>query len=347
MKCKCNAKSLLQAVFRVFSTTFTMPSRNPPTSMRHGKGFTKAETTTLLKTIERVVPIDAEGWNEVHDAFNSKHTPRGVECLKRKFNKLANKTAPTGNPNMPEDVKLAKSIKGKLFRRSLAMNLSEDEEEEEEEEEDELNDDNIAEAVDENIPSQPLITEAEVQEILSNEEEENSAIAVEVSEEVTDTQAAVIAAPESSPTTTTQQSTPSVNRVAIAAAQSSLANQRVLQTGICHVASREKQRMDSSQGDSGMGDMLEIMKMDMISQMQQRHNQREAERERREDECIRREEECSCREEEHSRRDEDSQFMRMMMTAMMGNMRQTSPNTNTSTDNSNDQKRKPEEKQQE
>ena len=45
---------------------------------------------------------------------------------------------------MPKDVKLAKSIKGKLFRRSRVTNLSEEEEEEEEEE---LDDDNIAEAV--------------------------------------------------------------------------------------------------------------------------------------------------------------------------------------------------------
>ena len=78
----------------------------------------------------------------------------------------------------------------------------------------------------------------EVQEILNNEDEENnSAAAVEVSEEVTDMQATVISAPESSPTTTIQQGTPSLNQLAIAAAQSSLANQRVLQTGIHHGAS--------------------------------------------------------------------------------------------------------------
>ena len=35
------------------------------------------------------------------------------------------------------------------------------------------------------------------------------------------------------------------------------------------------------------------------------------------------------------------------MMAMMGNMRQTSPNTNTSADNSNDQKREAEDKEQE
>ena len=75
MKCKCNAKSLVQPVFRVFRTTFTMSGRNPPTSMRHGKDFTKAETMTLLKTIEQIVPIDVEGWNKVHEIFNSKHTP--------------------------------------------------------------------------------------------------------------------------------------------------------------------------------------------------------------------------------------------------------------------------------
>ena len=273
-----------------------MPGCNPPTSTRHGKSFTKAETTTLLKAIEQVLPIDAEGWNEVHDIFNSIHSPQGVEGLKRKFNKLTNKPVPMGNPNMPEDIKLAKSIKGKLFRRSRSTNLSDEEEEEEEEE---LDDDNIAEPINENIPSQPLITDTEVQEILNNEEEENnSAVAVEVSEEVTDMQAAVIPPPESSPTTAVQQGTPSLNRLAIAAAQSSLMNQRVLQTGIWHGATCKKQRMEMSQAESGMGDMLEIMKMDMMSQMQQRHDQRESKQERREDERIRREEERSRMEEE-------------------------------------------------
>ena len=115
---------------------------------------------------------------------------------------------------------------------------------------------------------------------MNNEEDENnSTIAVEVSEEVMDTQATVIAPPESSPTTTILQGTPSFNRLAIAATQSSLANERVLQTGIHHGATRKKQRMDTSQGESGMGDMLEIMKMDMMSQMQQRHDQQEAEQE--------------------------------------------------------------------
>ena len=197
---KCH--SLVQPVFHIFRTTFTMPGRNLPTSTRCGKGFTKAETMTLLKTIEQIVSMDVEGWNEVHEIFNSKHTPQGVEGLKRKFNKLTNKPVPTGNPSIPEDVKLAKSIKGKLFHCSGVTNLSEEEEEEEEEE---LDDDNIAEAVDENIPSQPLITETEVQEILNNEEEENnSTITVEVSEDMTDTQATVIAPPESSPTTAIQ-----------------------------------------------------------------------------------------------------------------------------------------------
>ena len=128
-----------------------------------------------------------------------------------------------------------------------------------------------------------------------------------------------------------------------------MTNQRVLQTGIRHGATRKKQRMETSKAESGMGDMLEIMKMDMMSQMQQHHDQQESEREQREDERIRREEERSRREEEKSRCDEDSQFMRMIMMAMMGNMRQPSPNTNANANanNSNDQKRKAEEKEQE
>ena len=277
MKCKCNAKSFVQQVFCIFPTIHHA-KLHPPASTRHGKGFTKAETTTLLKVIEQILPIDVEAWNEVHDVFNSKHSPRGVIGLKCKFNKLANKPVPMGNPNMPEDIRLAKSIRSKLFRHSGATNLSEEEEEEEDIEEEEVDDDINTETIDDNLPSQPIITDTEVQQILNNEEDENnSALTVEVSEEVTDTQATVIAAPESSPTTTVQHSTPSLNRLAIAAAQSSLANQRVLQTGICHGATSKKQRMDTSQNESGMGDMLEIMKMDMMSQMQQRHDQQESE----------------------------------------------------------------------
>ena len=215
-------------LFNKFFAFIQMPSHHPPASTRHGKGFMKAETTTLLKAIEQILPIDAEAWNEVHDVFNSKHSPHGVEGLKCKFNKLANKPVPTGNPNMPEDVRLAKSIRSKLFCRSGVTNLSEEKEEEEDIEE-EVDDDNNMETFHDNLSSQPIITDTEVQEILNNEEDKNnSAIAVEVSEEVTDTQATVIAAPESSPTTTAQHSTPSLNQLAITAAQSSLANQRVL-----------------------------------------------------------------------------------------------------------------------
>ena len=196
-----------------------MPSCHPPAFTRCGKGLTKAETTTLLKAIEQILPIDVEAWNEVHDVFNSKHSLHGVEGLKRKFNKLTNKPVPTGNPNMPEDVRLAKSIRSKLFCCSGATNLSEEEEEEEDIGEEEVNDNINTETADDNLPSQPIITDTEVQEILNNEEDENnSTITVEVSEEVTDTQAAVIAASESSPTTTIQHGTPSLNRLAIAAA---------------------------------------------------------------------------------------------------------------------------------
>ena len=120
-----------------------MPSRHPPASTRRGKDFTKAETTTLLKVIEQILPIDAEAWDEVHDVFNSKHSSHGVEGLKCKFNNLTNKPVPMGNPNLAEDVRLAKSIRSK-------------EEEEEDMEEEEVNDNNNMETVDDYYPPSPL-----------------------------------------------------------------------------------------------------------------------------------------------------------------------------------------------
>ena len=119
----------------------------------------KAETTTLLKLIEQILPIDAEAWNEVHDVFNTKYSPHGVEGLKCKFNKLTNTPVPTGNPNMPEGVRLDNSITSKLFHHSGVMNLSEEEEEEEDIEEEEVDDNNNTETVDDNLPSQPIITD--------------------------------------------------------------------------------------------------------------------------------------------------------------------------------------------
>ena len=71
---------------------------------------------------------------------------------------------------MPEDVRLAKSIKRKLFCHSGATNLSEEEEEEEEEEDEYVNDDNNMETIDDNPPSQPIITDTEVHKIWNNEE---------------------------------------------------------------------------------------------------------------------------------------------------------------------------------
>ena len=52
---------------------------------------------------------------------------------------------------MPEDVRLAKSIRSKLFCRSGATNLSEEEEEEEDIEEEEVDDDNNKETVNDNL----------------------------------------------------------------------------------------------------------------------------------------------------------------------------------------------------
>ena len=53
---------------------------------------------------------------------------------------------------MPEDVRLAKSIKSKLFHHSGVTNLSDEEEEEEDIEEEEIDGDNNTEIVDDNLP---------------------------------------------------------------------------------------------------------------------------------------------------------------------------------------------------
>ena len=68
----------------------------------------------LLSVLEEVLPIGPEEWDEVVNkhAVGCRWIPgRDVDSIRRKFASLHRKQIPTGDPNMPEDVKLAKRIK--------------------------------------------------------------------------------------------------------------------------------------------------------------------------------------------------------------------------------------------
>ena len=83
---------------------------------KRGAKFTTAELEHLLSIVEEILPIGAPEWERVWDrhdsAFRAKE--RTPESLKRKFQELARKKIPTGDPECPPYVRKAKHIYHKI-----------------------------------------------------------------------------------------------------------------------------------------------------------------------------------------------------------------------------------------
>eukprot|EP00535_Pseudo-nitzschia_heimii_P000647 CAMPEP_0197178980 /NCGR_PEP_ID=MMETSP1423-20130617/4081_1 /TAXON_ID=476441 /ORGANISM="Pseudo-nitzschia heimii, Strain UNC1101" /LENGTH=224 /DNA_ID=CAMNT_0042628813 /DNA_START=109 /DNA_END=780 /DNA_ORIENTATION=+ len=79
---------------------------------RGGVGnFTKEETVHLLRIVEWLLPIGTEGWKTVETKQSENSPSRCKNALMRKYSTLQQKKNPTGNPNMPEEVRLTKRFK--------------------------------------------------------------------------------------------------------------------------------------------------------------------------------------------------------------------------------------------
>ena len=61
--------------------------------------------------MSEVLPIDTEQWVIVTSRHAETYSGRELESLRHKFTELHMKNIPTGYPNMPEDVRLAKKVK--------------------------------------------------------------------------------------------------------------------------------------------------------------------------------------------------------------------------------------------
>lgn len=110
--------------------TYARPSagiQKPPrrrssqrSSTVRGSGFTQVETDNLLDIIERMLPLCADEWNAVLAEHNKcfGDQRRTVDSLKRKFSTLHRKKMPTGDPQMPDDVRRAKHIRFRMTERA-------------------------------------------------------------------------------------------------------------------------------------------------------------------------------------------------------------------------------------
>ena len=73
-----------------------------------GNKYRRDELMHLLQIMETVVPIGPTEWDEVLDQHCEVFPGRDVDSLRRKYTTLHRKKIPTGDPNMPPEVRLAK-----------------------------------------------------------------------------------------------------------------------------------------------------------------------------------------------------------------------------------------------
>ena len=101
----------------------------PPTRLSHTlpKSLTRRRDTNysrdkvmrLLFILRDVVPISKIDWENVLASHSELFHGRNVLSLRRKLQTLHRKKVPTGNSNMPEEVRLVKEIKDLIGLRSL------------------------------------------------------------------------------------------------------------------------------------------------------------------------------------------------------------------------------------
>ena len=88
---------------------------------KKGRGsFSTDELDSLLDTLEAILPIEYEEWQQVVDAHDA-HFPstgRDVNSIKRKFCTLHRKKPPPGDPYCPPQVRQAKRIEYKIVNRA-------------------------------------------------------------------------------------------------------------------------------------------------------------------------------------------------------------------------------------
>jgi len=84
--------------------------------------FTEAEAEALSQTVLDILPIGPEMWETVVNTYNASHPGRERDdpSLRRKYNLMLKSQKPTGNPNCPNSIRLAKRANYKIIERSEA-----------------------------------------------------------------------------------------------------------------------------------------------------------------------------------------------------------------------------------
>ena len=105
---------------------------NPPGQQEHarpvvpsvpcprGRGwkFTQAELVNLFTIMERILPIGPEEWEEVVSEHSQNFPGHNLDSLCHKYHSSHRKKIPTGDPNMPPEIRMAKQVKHQIGDRA-------------------------------------------------------------------------------------------------------------------------------------------------------------------------------------------------------------------------------------
>ena len=100
----------------------------PPNRTKRGAGYCQIEIDSLLDLLEEHLPLSTTEWERIEHLHRCRFPAedRTQESLKRKFQDLYRTKAPTGDPNIPNDVRRAKEILKKMQMRTCASDCEGD-----------------------------------------------------------------------------------------------------------------------------------------------------------------------------------------------------------------------------
>jgi hypothetical protein len=122
------------AIFCLIKTTNIMSSAQEQAAAARGGGgrrvgnpnWSRDETMHMLSIVQQLLPIGAEQWDAVVAEHSNEYPGRCKNGIMRKYTALHRKGIPTGDPNCPEDVRLAKRIKYELGNKAAVGDAEEE-----------------------------------------------------------------------------------------------------------------------------------------------------------------------------------------------------------------------------
>ena len=95
-----------------------------------GKSYSDVDMQRMLDAVEKVLPMGGDQWSDVEASYNSLRPHyvnfRDAASLKQKFSALCRLEKPTGDPNIPPDVRRAKSIQREIEAKASVAALDND-----------------------------------------------------------------------------------------------------------------------------------------------------------------------------------------------------------------------------